>query len=771
MTMEPRYDHKSVESKIYKMWEDGGYFKSTRDPAKKPYTIILPPPNASGKMHMGNVLMIAIEDILIRWKRMQGYDALWVPGTDHAGFETQTTFERELKKQGKSRFDFDRDTLYKQIWDFVQSNRHLIEDQIRQMGASVDWTRYRFTLDPQSLAVVQSTFKKMHEDGLIYRDDYVVNYSFKWGTTFSDAEVVFVEKTDPLYYIKYGPLTVATVRPETKWGDTALAVNPNDERYKKYIGQEIEFEDPLGKQSLKVIADSYVDPAFGTGVLKVTPAHDKNDYEIGLRHGLKIVSVMGLDGRMNENAGKYKGLKIAEARKQGVDDLTAMGLIEKVDQNYTHTVPADYRSQDYIEMLPVPNWFIKVDTLKKKALEVVQNGELKIYPKWRELTYTRWVENMHDWAISRQVVWGIRIPAWYSAKENPNLEVAFINKEGKYSFGKLCDFKFDEVKSGLQRVIASKDAKYVIAETSPGDDYLQETDTFDTWFSSGQWPLITLGYPESDDFKYYYPTDVLETGWEIVTRWVSRMVMFGIYATGKPPFKDVYLHGMVRAIDGKKMSKSLGNNIDPDEYFDKYGVDALRMGLISGTANGKDFAFPQDKVIAYRNFANKIWNMARFFLLEVDKYKEQTGKDLDSSDDETNPLNVNRQECGKISQASEDNQNNKDFQLTESDKKMLDDLNALIKSVDENLTKYRFADASEVIYHFMWDELASKYLEGLKLRDDKEVALVVFRHIFTTCLKLLHPFMPFITEEVWSYLPKKSLKPLVVTIWSKAVTR
>jgi valyl-tRNA synthetase len=741
MAMDSKYSHKDVEPRIYKLWEDGGYFKAERDPAKTPYTIILPPPNASGKMHMGNVLMIAIEDILIRWKRMQGFSALWIPGTDHAGFETQTTFERELKKEGKSRLDFDRNTLYQKIWDFVQKNRHLIEGQIRQMGASIDWSRYSFTLDPQSLKVVQSTFEKMHKDGLIYRDDYVVNYSFKWGTTFSDAEIVFVEQNDPLYYIKYGPLTVATVRPETKWGDTALAVNPNDERYKNYIGQELAFTDPLGEQKLTVIADSYVDPAFGTGVLKVTPAHDKNDYEIGLRHGLQVKSVIGLDGRMNDTAGKYKGLKIMEARKQAVEDLTTGGLIEKVDATYTHTVPVDYRSNDYIEMLPVPNWFIKVDSLKKKALEVVQQGELTIYPQWREITYTRWVENMRDWAISRQVVWGIRIPAWYSVKENPTLKVAFITKEGTYTFGKVSDFDFAEVRDGLQRVIAPKDATYVIAETSPGSDYLQETDTFDTWFSSGQWPLITLGYPDSEDFKYFYPTNVLETGWEIVTRWVSRMVMFGIYATGKSPFKDVYLHGMVRAVDGKKMSKSLGNNIDPDDYLAQYGVDALRMGLIFGTANGKDFAFPKDKVVAYRNFANKIWNMARFFLLETDKYTESTGKYLAFYSAEQ--------------YAS----------LGDSDRYIVDGLHTLIGSVDANLAKYRFADAAEGIYHFMWDELASKYLEELKAREDKAVALCVFRYVFLDCLKLLHPFMPFISEEIWANMPKQDTTPLIVTLW------
>lgn len=750
MAMESKYSHKDVESRIYKMWEDGGYFKAERDPAKKPYTIILPPPNASGKMHMGNVLMIAIEDILIRWKRMQGFSALWVPGTDHAGFETQTTFERELKKEGKSRFDFDRDTLYQKIWDFVQKNRHLIEGQIRQMGASVDWSRYVFTLDSKSLSVVQSTFEKMHKDGLIYRDDYVVNYSFKWGTTFSDAEIVYVEKTDPLYYLKYGPFVLATVRPETKFGDTAVAVNPDDVRYKEYVGKEIEVEGLNGNFKLKVIADSYVDPEFGTGVVKITPAHDKNDYEVGLRHNLEIKSVIGMDGRLTSVAGKYAGLKILEARKKVVEDLNEKGLIVKVDNNYTHTVPVDYRSNDYVEVLPLPNWFIKVDSLKKKALEVVQTGELTIYPKWREVTYTRWVENMRDWAISRQVVWGIRIPAWYSVKENPDLEVAFLDRNGVYRAGNLQmilgtnagrDYSVDDIKKGLQRVIAPKNAKYVISRESPGDEYLQETDTFDTWFSSGQWPLITLGYPESEDFKYFYPTNVLETGWEIVTRWVSRMVMFGLYATGKSPFKDVYLHGMVRAVDGKKMSKSLGNNIDPDEYFEKYGVDALRMGLIFGTANGKDFAFPHDKVLAYRNFANKIWNMARFFLLETGKYKESSGKEVD--------FYTQEQYSG----------------LPESDRKIIDGLNELIKSVDENLNKYRFADAAEGIYHFMWDELASKYLEELKSREDKQIALSVFLHVFSNCLKLLHPFMPFITEEIWGNMPKNSETKLIVTFW------
>jgi valyl-tRNA synthetase len=742
--LDKKFDHKKIENEISEKWEKGGYFKAAVNPDKKPFTIILPPPNASGRMHTGNVLMIAIEDLLIRWKRMKGYEALWIPGTDHAGFETQTTFERELSREGKSRFDFDRQTLYQKIWDFVQENKSLIEGQIKRMGASVDWSRYVFTLDDRSISTVVDTFKKLHDDNLVYRSDYVVNYSFKWGTTFSDAEIIYQEQNNPLYYIKYGPLTVATVRPESKLGDTALAVNPNDDRYKKYIGQEIEFADVLGSNKLKVIADSYVDMEFGTGVLKVTPAHDKNDYEIALRHNLEIKNVIGLDGRMNQNAGKYAGQKVLETRKSVIDDLNKMDLIEKVDEKYTHPVPVDYRGEGYIEQLVLPNWFVKVDTLKQAAYDAVENKQLNIYPKWRMLTYVRWVENMRDWPISRQIVWGIRIPAYYNVDENPDITVTFLTKDGKTEKGTVKDllktYSLEEIDGGLQTLIAPKEAAYTISREKPGERFLQETDTFDTWFSSGQWPLITTGYPDSEDFNYFYPTSVLETGWEIVTRWVSRMVMFGIYLTGKPPFKDVYLHGHIKAIDGRKMSKSLGNVINPEEYMEKYGVDALRMGLISGTANGKDFNFPHDRIIGYRNFTNKIWNMARFMLLMFEDAENVRffSKDLEQ-------------------------------QLKAEDREILENLNKLISTVDKNLEKYRFADAGEAIYHFMWEELASKYIEQVKNRDDKDTALSVLRYVYLNCLKLLHPFMPFITEAIWSKMPKDSDKDLATETWPEAV--
>ncbi|OGM63266.1 valine--tRNA ligase [Candidatus Woesebacteria bacterium RIFCSPLOWO2_01_FULL_39_14] len=746
--MEKTYDHRKYERKIYSHWEKSGSFTPKIDKKKKSYTIVLPPPNASGKMHTGNVLMIAIEDLLIRWKRMQGYSALWLPGTDHAGFETQITFERELKAKGKSRFDFDRNTLYEKIEGFVLENKGLIEEQIRNMGASVDWSRYKFTLDPDVIETVINTFEKLHKDELVYRDDYMVNYCPICGTTFADLEVRHKERKDPLYFLKYGPFSLATVRPETKFGDTAVAVHPNDKRYKQYIGKEIEVEGLLGKFKLKVIADTFVDPKFGTGVVKVTPAHDKNDYEAGLRHNLEIKPVIGLDGKLNENAGKYAGLTVTVARKIIVEDLRKKGLLEKIDGNYTHTVAVCYKGGHDIEPTILPNWFVKVKKLKEPAHQAVKEGVVKIYPKWQESKYHRWMESMLDWPISRQVVWGIRIPAWYNIDENKNLLITFLNNKRKTvsgEIGKLSEkYSFAEIEKGLQTLIAPQSAKYVIATKKPKGQFLQETDTFDTWFSSGQWPLVTLGYPNSKDFKYFYPTDVLETAWEILRLWVSRMIMFGIYLTGKPPFKDVYLHGIVRALDGKKMSKSLGNVINPEEYQEEFGTDALRMGLVSGTANGKDFNFPRDKVISFRNFANKVWNIGRFMMYELEKHGYKNFDDLTSYSKDMKP------------------------KLKKEDIAVVDKFHKLILDVDRNLDKYRFADAADSIYHFMWDELASKYLENTKDRVDKEVTLSVFRYVYFNSLKLLHPFMPFVTEAIWQELKDLRKYPdqlLITSSW------
>ena len=734
--MDKKYDHKTTEPEIEKKWEESGVFVGKIDPDKKPFTIVLPPPNANGKLHTGHVLMLAIEDILIRWKKMQGYSTLWLPGTDHAGFETQVVFERSLQEKGKSRFDYDRDSLYKEIWNFVEANKKVIENQVKRMGPGLDWSRYTYTLDDNVVNIVYSTFRKMLSEGLVYRDDYIVNFCPKCGTTFADLEIRHKDKISSLYYIKYGPLVVATTRPETKFGDVALAVNPNDERYKDYIGKEIEYEDPLGKFSIPIIADSYVDMSFGTGVLKVTPAHDKNDYEIGLRHKLPVVSVIGFDGKMNENAGRYRGMEVSAARDAVVKDLEDMGMIEKIDSNYRNSVAVCYKGGHEIEPTVLPNWFIKVDSLKKPALDAVLNGDVRIFPKWRQVTYTKWMEEMRDWPISRQIVWGIRIPIWYDVDENPDIQVTFLDAGGNRVVGRIGDllgkYSFDEIKAGLQSLIAPKDANFQAvpgAGHGPEKRLLQETDTFDTWFSSGHWPLATLRYPDSEDFKYFYPTSVMETGWEIIRFWVSRMIMFGIYLTGKPPFKDVYLHGLVRALDGKKMSKSLGNVIDPLDYIEEYGADALRMGLISGTANGRDFAFPKDKVIAYRNFANKLWNMARFILMMMGDYDNGTDFSFDEK-------NVDA--------------------LGDLDKLMLEKMKKLTVGVTASLERYRFADSAEMIYQFMWHEVADKYIEYVKGLDGEQkiASLSVLRYVFVKGLMLLHPFMPFVTEAIWENIPK-----------------
>jgi valyl-tRNA synthetase len=733
--MDKAYNSKVAEALYYKKWEEAGYFTPKIDKKKKPFTVLLPPPNASGKMHTGNVLMIAIEDLLVRWHRMKGDVALWVPGTDHAGTETQITFEKQLQKEGKSRFQYSREELYKEIWAFVENNKGMIVSQMRKMGASVDWSRYIYTLDDKVIKTVHATFNKLSTDNLLYRGDYIVNYCIKCGTTYSDVELKHEERKDPLYYLKYGPFIIATVRPETKFGDTAVAVNPKDIRYKAWIGKEIEVEGLLGKFKLKVIGDHFVDIEFGTGVVKVTPAHDKNDFEAGLRHNLEVKAVIDITGKLNERTGKYAGLTINQARKQVVLDLQEKELIDHIDEEYVHTV-ALCKAGHPIEPLVLPNWFIHVDadhkSLKKPAYEAVKDGEVRIFPKWREITYLRWMEEMRDWPVSRQNVWGIRIPVWYKVDpEKENIYVWWLDKKKQLQQGSVKGFlekgiTLKEIESGLQRVYASTgetEPEYVINSEKPGENYLPETDTFDTWFSSGQWPLVTLGFPDSEDFKYFYPTDVMETGWEIIRLWVSRMVMFGYYLTEKPPFKDVYLHGMVRAIDGRKMSKSLGNVINPDEYMEQYGVDALRMGLISGTANGKDFNFPKDRVIAFKHFANKIWNMGRFLLL----MREQYGKEISEYNSQT--------------------------KINKEDKLMLKKLELVIKNVDISLNKFRFADASDAIYHFMWHELADIYIEQVKKREDKEIALSVLTHIFVTCLRLLHPFMPFVTEAIYQQMP------------------
>ncbi|MBU1499618.1 valine--tRNA ligase, partial [Patescibacteria group bacterium] len=593
--MDKQYQPKLFEEKIYRMWERSGAFA----PAKKgkPYCIIMPPPNANDPLHVGHAMFVTVEDIFIRYQRMLGKSVLWLPGTDHAGIETQYVFEKNLKKEGKSRFDFDRETLYKMIWDYVQENSGAAISQMKKLGASADWSRQKFTLDKDIVELVTDTFIKLYQDGLVYKDLKLVNFCTKCGTAFSNLEVRHKETKASLYYLRYGPFTLATVRPETKFGDAAVAVHPKDKRYQQYIGKEIEVEGLLGKFKIKVIGDEYVDPEFGTGVVKVTPAHDQNDFEAGKRHGLEIKQVIGFDGRLNEKTGPYQGLKVLQAREKVVEDLKKKGLIEKIDENYQHSAGVCYRCGTTIEPLPLSQFFIKVKPLTEMVLQALKEKKVKIYGSGHEKILKHWLKNLYDWNISRQIVWGIRMPVWY--------------------------------KSGEKR-------EFVVSKECPGKDYVQETDTFDTWFSSAQWPVITLrsglrvrkGRTLLDQF---YPTSLMETGYDILPFWVMRMLMIGLYLTGKVPFEKVYLHGLVRDENGQKMSKSKGNVMNPVTVIEKYGADALRMSLVMSTTAGNDSATGEGKIRGMRNLTNKIWNAARFVISNKDTPLRSEGVSLDDA--------------------------------------------------------------------------------------------------------------------------------------------
>ncbi len=691
--MDKVYNQTKVEDKWYKFWEEAGYFKPEINPDGKPYTIILPPPNANAPLHFGHAMYV-VEDALIRYHRMKGDAALWLPGADHAGFETQVVFEKQLESIGKSRFDFDRETLYQMIWDFVQENKGTMEGQLRRLGFSLDWSRYKFTLDPDIIKIVNKTFKKMFDEGLIYRGNRIVNFCTKHGTSFSDLEVVYEDRKSPLYYIKYGPLTLATTRLETKFGDTAVAVHPDDKRYQKYVGQEIEIETVLGKSQIKVVADEAVDPEFGTGVVKVTPAHSAVDFEIGQRHNLEIRQVIGYDGRLNEKAGKFSGMRVKEARAAIASEMEEKGLIEKVDYEYKNRVATCYKCGTEIEPLPLEQWFIKVEGLAKAAIEVVKKGHIKIYPKNWESTYFNWLENIKDWNISRQIVWGMQIPAW------------FCNSCQKWT---VTEGETPESCNSCGNVTLERDP-----------------DVFDTWFSSGQWPFATLQASQSGDFEKFYPTSVMETGRDILFFWVARMVMLGEYATAKIPFKNVVLHGMVLDPLGKKMSKSKGNAVDPMEIANQYGADALRFALIYGTAFGHDQALSHPKLQAMRNFSNKLWNIGRFI---IDFAPDNTAK--------------------KIS-------NHKD------DKEIIKKLDQTTEKVTKALETYRFHDGADSLYEFIWHEFADKYIESTK--DRRAEAQPVLEYVFRTSLELLHPFMPYITEELWQKLPHEG-KSIMIANW------
>ncbi len=755
------------ESDTYQSWEKSGAFTPTIDKTKKPFSIILPLPNANDPMHMGHALF-TIQDILIRYHRMLGDPTLWLPGGDHAGIETQFVFEKMLQKEGKSRFDFDRETLYQMIWDFVEKNRILNQFQMKKLGFSMDWTRYHYSLEPKIVDNVLLTFKKLYDDGLIYRDEKIVNYCTFCGTSFSNLEVNHKSVDSHLWYIKYGPLTVATTRPETMLGDTAVAVNPKDKRYRGLIGQKILL--PLVNREIPVIGEETIDIKFGTGAVKVTPSHSPEDYDMAKKHDLEFVRIFDYDGKSNLNVPeKYRGLFPNQVRQMVIDDLNAAGLIEKIE-NYSHEVGHCYKCGHPIEPLTAPQWFLKIDPLAKAAIKAAKDDDIKFFPSRFKKAYLTWMESIRDWNISRQIVWGPRIPAWYCLDCNPQIKINFLDKNKKLISAYYADIKdkygFEEINSGLQSLLAPVDSKYIVdcrlkIEDCPrcqSKALLQETDTFDTWFLSGQWPLNTLGFNPKDpsksspDFDYFYPTSVMDTLWDILFFWVARMTMFGLYLTKKVPFKTVHLHSRVVDAKGQKMSKSKGNVIDPLVMTEKYGTDALRMSLVYGIAPASDFVVSEDKIRAQRNFVNKIWNASRFVLMIIERFQE------------SNP-NL------KLAPFPQRGMSEGQGDLNLDDKAILTSLNKIISSTTTDINRYHFGQASENLYQFFWHDFCDVYIE--KVKDRNEDVVPVLLTVLITSLKLLHPFIPFVTESVYQILREKiklDEEQLITASWPAEVS-
>ena len=692
------YEPREVEGRVYEMWEKNGCFEGRRDPDKRPFTIVMPPPNVTGQLHMGHAMDCTLQDILIRFKRMQGYAALWVPGTDHAGIATQIKVEEELRKsEGLTRYDLGREKFLERVWDWKHKFGNRIVEQQKKLGASCDWSRARFTMDEGLSNAVRHVFVSLYNKGLIYKGSRIINWCPHCVTALSDAEVEYKEKPGHLWHIRY-PIageegryvTVATTRPETMLGDTGVAVNPEDGRYRDIVGKKCIL--PLVNKEIPIVADAYVDMEFGTGCVKMTPAHDPNDFEVGLRHNLESIRVLDDNGKVVEGYGRYSGMDRYEARKAIVADLEEGGYLVKVEE-HTHNVGTCYRCGTDVEPIISAQWFVKMEPLAREALRVVNDGEVKFVPDRFSKIYTNWMENVHDWCISRQLWWGHRIPAW------------------------TC-----EDCGGM-----------TVSETDPTEcqhchstHIHQEEDVLDTWFSSALWPFSTLGWPDenSEDFKYFFPTDVLVTGYDIIFFWVARMIFSACEHTGKPPFHTVFIHGLVRDDKGRKMSKSLGNGIDPLEMADQYGADALRFNLITGNSPGNDMRFYTERCEAMRNFANKIWNASRFLMMN---------------------LTIDRCELPG--------------RLELEDKWILSKLNSVIPEVTENMERYELGVAAQKVYDFIWDSYCDWYIELTKTRlqgedeDSKLRAQQVLCYVLTETLKLLHPFMPFITEEIWQALP------------------
>ncbi|MDQ3076622.1 MAG: valine--tRNA ligase [bacterium] len=697
------YDPKETEERIYKTWEDSGFFNPDNLPErhKEPFTIVMPPPNANGNLHAGHSLFITLEDIMTRYKRMQGYKALWIPGADHAGFETQIVYEKKLEKEGRSRFKMDPRDLYKEIYDFTLENKSIMENQVRRMGASCDWSREKFTLDPDVVLKVQKTFKKMFDDDLVYRGKRIINWCSKHQTSLSDVETESIEKKDPFYYFQYGPFVIGTARPETKFGDKYVVMHPEDKRYADYThGQKIDLEWINGPLTATVIKDESVDMEFGTGVMTITPWHSGIDFEIAQRHNLDIEQIIDFRGKLLPIAAEFEGMKILEARPKIVEKLQAKGLVTKIEQEYVHNVPCCYKCNTVIEPQVKDQWFVKMEPLADKALQAVAEGKITFYPDNYKKIFNYWMENTLDWNISRQIVWGISIPAKICTQ---------------------CDFATVDLEDSLSTC------------TKCSGELRKDTDTFDTWFSSGQWPLVVLDYPDGKDFKTFYPTDVMETGSDLIFKWVPRMVIFGLYCAHEVPFKNVYLHGLVNDAHGKKMSKSKGNVTNPLDIIEKFGTDALRMGLVVGNPPGSETALSENKIKGYRNFGNKIWNVTRFIL--------SNSSDVTSS-----------------------------YEIQASDKELIKELDEIIKDITSDMDNYRFHLAAEKAYHYLWDRLASVIIEESKpiLNGADELSKLSRQHTLIHLLKntllILHPFMPFVTEEIWSMMPGTD-KLLMVEPW------
>jgi len=693
------YDPKDVEARIYQMWMDNGCFKASPDPKKKPFSIVMPPPNVTGQLHMGHAMDSTLQDILIRFKRMQGYSALWLPGTDHAGIATQIKVEENLRKEeGLSRYDLGREKFLERVWEWKEKYGNRIVEQQKKMGASCDWDRSRFTMDEGCSKAVRETFCSLYEKGLIYKGSRIINWCPHCLTALSDAEVEYVDKPGHLWHIRYpmtdgsGYLVVATTRPETMMGDTGVAVNPEDERYKGIVGKTCIL--PIMNREIPIVADDYVELGFGTGCVKMTPAHDPNDFEVGLRHNLESIRVIADNGTINENGEKYAGMDRYECRKQIIADLDAQGLLEKTEE-YSHNVGTCYRCHNDVEPLISAQWFVKMEPLAKEAIRVVKDGTIKFVSERFTKTYTNWMENVHDWCISRQLWWGHQIPAWY------------------------CD---DCGHINVSREDPTR------CENCGSTHLTRDDDVLDTWFSSALWPFSTMGWPnmEAEDLKYWYPTSVLVTGYDIIFFWVARMIFSGMEQMKKEPFKTVLIHGLVRDDQGRKMSKSLGNGIDPLEMADTYGADALRFNLITGNSPGNDMRFYVEKCEAMRNFANKIWNASRYVMMNLSIDKVELPQKLELED-----------------------------------KWILTKFNTLVKEVTENMETFELGVASAKIYDFIWDTYCDWYIELTKTRlygedeQAKTAAQQVLCYVLLQTLKLLHPFMPFITEEIWQALPNE----------------